>query len=215
VPPGWAGKLWALRAGVEAAGDVGLLLFTDADISHASDSLARLVAVAEDRRLDLVSQMARLHCRTGWERLIVPAFVYFFALLYPMRWVNRPGARTAAAAGGCVLLRREALHRAGGLDAIHGAIIDDVALAAAVKRSGGRVYLGLAGTVASVRPYPSLASLWHMVARSATPSCATTRCCWPGPRSAWPRCFSAHRCPLWSDSRVIPGWPGSGRRPGW
>jgi hopene-associated glycosyltransferase HpnB len=167
VPPGWAGKLWALRAGVEAAGEVDLLLFTDADIAHTPESLSRLVAVAEDRRLDLVSQMARLHCRTAWERLVVPAFVYFFALLYPMRWVNRPMARTAAAAGGCVLLRRDALLRAGGLAAIRGAIIDDVALAAAVKRSGGRVYLGLAGTVTSVRPYPSLAALWHMVARSA------------------------------------------------
>ncbi|MBX6751897.1 MAG: glycosyltransferase [Micromonosporaceae bacterium] len=167
VPPGWAGKLWALRAGVEAAGDVDLLLFTDADITHTPDSLSRLVALAEHRRLDLVSQMARLRCRTGWERLVVPAFVYFFAMLYPVRWVNRPGARTAAAAGGCVLLRRDALNRAGGLDAIRGAIIDDVALATAVKRSGGRVYLGLAGTVASVRPYPSLAALWHMVARSA------------------------------------------------
>jgi hopene-associated glycosyltransferase HpnB len=183
-PAGWAGKLWALRAGIDAATDVDLLLLTDADISHAPDSLARLVAVAEHRGLDLVSQMARLRCRTAWERLVVPAFVYFFALLYPMRWVNRVGARTAAAAGGCVLLRRDALVRAGGLAAIRGAVIDDVALAGAVKRGGGSVYLGLAdspeggrgvadspeggrGAVASVRPYPSLASLWHMVARSA------------------------------------------------
>jgi hopene-associated glycosyltransferase HpnB len=167
VPPGWAGKLWALWAGVEAAGDVDLLLLTDADIAHTPDSLARLVAVVEDRGLDLVSQMARLHCRSAWERLVVPAFVYFFALLYPMRWVNRPTARTAAAAGGCVLLRREALLGAGGLAVIRGAVIDDVALATALKRRGGRVYLGLAGTVASVRPYPSLAALWQMVARSA------------------------------------------------
>lgn len=166
-PPGWAGKLWALRAGIEAAADVDLLLLTDADITHDPESLARLVSLAQDRDLDLVSQMARLRCRTAWERLVVPAFVYFFALLYPMRWVNRTGKRTAAAAGGCVLLRRDALQRAGGLEAIRGAIIDDVALATAVKRSGGRVFLGLADGVTSIRPYPSLASLWHMVARSA------------------------------------------------
>lgn len=166
-PPGWAGKLWALRAGIEAAGDADLLLLTDADITHTPDSLTRLVGLAQDRGLDLVSQMARLRGQTRWERLIVPAFVYFFALLYPMRWVNRPGTRTAAAAGGCVLVRPAALVRSGAVAAIRGAIIDDVALAKAVKRSGGRIYLGLAETVASVRPYPSLSSLWTMVARSA------------------------------------------------
>jgi hopene-associated glycosyltransferase HpnB len=166
-PPGWTGKLWALRAGIAAAGPVDYLLLTDADIAHPPDSLARLVCLAEERRLDLVSQMARLRTRTAWERLVVPAFVYFFALLYPMRWVNRPGTRTAAAAGGCDLLRRTALVRAGGLEAIRGAIIDDVALARAVKRSGGRVFLGLSDGVESVRPYPTLASLWRMVVRSA------------------------------------------------
>jgi hopene-associated glycosyltransferase HpnB len=111
--------------------------------------------------------MARLRCRTGWERLIVPAFVYFFAMLFPMRWVNRPDSRTAAAAGGCILVRRDALVRAGGMAAIRAAVIDDVALARAVKSSGRRVYLGLADAVESVRPYPSLAALWNMVARSA------------------------------------------------
>jgi len=166
-PPGWTGKLWALRAGVEAAGEVEYLLFTDADIAHRPDSLAALVRAATGHRLDLVSQMARLRVRTGWERLIVPAFVYFFALLYPFRWSNRPGARTAAAAGGCSLVRRAALERAGGVSAIRGAVIDDVALARALKRSGSRTYLGLADRVDSVRPYPTLASLWQMVARSA------------------------------------------------
>jgi hopene-associated glycosyltransferase HpnB len=166
-PPGWAGKLWALRAGVAEAGEVDFLLLTDADIAHPPDSVAAMVRVARAHRLDLVSQMARLRTRTGWERLVVPAFVYFFAMLYPFRWVNRAGARTAAAAGGCVLVRREVLVRAGGLDAIRGAVIDDVALGRAVKRAGGRIYLGLAERVESVRPYPDLASLWHMVARSA------------------------------------------------
>jgi hopene-associated glycosyltransferase HpnB len=181
--PGWAGKLWALRAGVAVAGDVEYLLFTDADITHPPDSVSRLVAAAEDRGLDMVSLMARLRARSGWERLVVPAFVYFFAMLFPFRWSNRPGARTAAAAGGCVLVRRAALERAGGVAAIRGAVIDDVALAGALRRAGARTYLGLAGGeaaaggdragtgaragVASIREYPTLASLWRMVARSA------------------------------------------------
>lgn len=166
-PPGWTGKLWALNAGVEAAGDVDFLLLTDADIAHRADSLTALVRAAAGHRLDLVSQMARLRVHTGWERLVVPAFVYFFALLYPFRWSNRPSARTAAAAGGCSLVRRTALERAGGVAAIRGAVIDDVSLARVLKRSGSRTYLGLADRVDSVRPYPTLASLWRMVARSA------------------------------------------------
>jgi len=166
-PSGWAGKLWALRAGIEAAGDVDFLLLTDADIAHRPESLRLLVRAAEAHRLDLVSQMARLRVRTGWERLLVPAFVYFFALLFPFRWSNRDGSRMAAAAGGCDLVRTAALRRAGGLDAIHGAVIDDVALARAVKRSGGRTFLGLGDHVDSIRPYPDLGSLWRMVSRSA------------------------------------------------
>lgn len=166
-PAGWTGKLWAVRHGVEQAGEAEYLLLTDADIAHGPDSLARLVAAAEGAELDMVSQMARLRVRTGWERLIVPAFVYFFAQLYPFRWSNRPGGRTAAAAGGCSLVRREALDRAGGVAAIRGAVIDDVSLARAVKRSGGRIWLGLADQVDSVRPYPRLAQLWRMVSRSA------------------------------------------------
>jgi hopene-associated glycosyltransferase HpnB len=165
--PGWAGKLWALRAGVASAGAVDYLLFTDADIAHPPDSLTGLVCAAEGRRLDLVSLMARLRAHTGWERLVVPAFVYFFAMLFPFRWSNRPGARTAAAAGGCALVRRTALERAGGLAAIRGAVIDDVALAAALRRVGARTFLGLADGVASIRAYPTLSSLWSMVARSA------------------------------------------------
>jgi len=164
-PLGWTGKLNALRAGVAEAGDVEFLLFTDADIAHAPSSLTALVESASG--LDLVSQMARLRVRTGWERLIVPAFVYFFAMLYPFRWVNRPGARTAAAAGGCSLVRRSALDRAGGLEAVHDAVIDDVAIARLVKCAGGRIWLGLASLVDSVRPYPRLAELGQMVARSA------------------------------------------------
>ncbi|WP_435118837.1 glycosyltransferase [Amycolatopsis thermoflava] len=163
-PPGWTGKLWALAHGVEQAGEPDFLLFTDADIAHGPDSVTALVEAAGER--DLVSQMARLRTRTGWERLVVPAFVYFFAMLYPFRRVNGPG-RTAAAAGGCCLVRRAALERAGGVAAIRDAVIDDVALGRLLKRAGSRIWLGLAGDVRSVRPYPSLRSLWDMVARSA------------------------------------------------
>ncbi|MEU3601757.1 glycosyltransferase [Streptomyces sp. NPDC006798] len=180
--PGWAGKVWALRAGMAPArsgpvddgsgdgkgsGRPEYLLLTDADIAHAPDVLRSLVAAARAHRLDLVSQMARLRVAGGWERLIVPAFVYFFCQLYPFRWVNRPGARTAAAAGGCVLVSAVAVERAGLPDAIRHAVIDDVALARAVRRSGGRIWLGLAEGVVSVRPYPRLADLWRMVSRSA------------------------------------------------
>ncbi|WP_180985702.1 glycosyltransferase [Streptomyces sp. CB02959] len=168
--PGWTGKLWAVRHGIALARErtaPEYLLLTDADIAHEPDSLRELVAAARSAGLDLVSQMARLRVATGWERLIVPAFVYFFGQLYPFRWVNRRGARTAAAAGGCVLLRREAAERAGVPEAIRHAVIDDVSLARAVQGSGGTVWLGLADRVTSVRPYPRLAELWRMVSRSA------------------------------------------------
>ncbi|GAA2094196.1 glycosyltransferase [Kitasatospora saccharophila] len=168
LPAGWTGKLWALRHGVERAGaDAEWLLLTDADIAHRPGSLRALVAAGEGGGLDLVSQMARLRVESGWERLIVPAFVYFFAQLYPFRRSNRPRSRTAAAAGGCSLVRRRALERAGGVAAIRGAVIDDVSLARAVKRTGGRTWLGLADRVESVRPYPGLGPLWRMVSRSA------------------------------------------------
>ncbi|KAB7836929.1 glycosyltransferase [Streptomyces mobaraensis] len=168
--PGWTGKLWAVRHGMalaRARTDAEYLLLTDADIAHAPGSLRELVAAARAADLDLVSQMARLRVVTPWERLIVPAFVYFFSQLYPFRWVNRPGGRTAAAAGGCVLLRREAAERARIPDAIRHAVIDDVTLARAVKRTGGRIWLGLAERVDSIRPYPGLGQLWRMVSRSA------------------------------------------------
>ncbi|WP_336048919.1 glycosyltransferase [Streptomyces sp. CA2R101] len=167
---GWTGKLWAVRHGIALARQrvaPEYLLLTDADIAHEPDSLRELVAAARSADLDVVSQMARLRVVTFWERLIVPAFVYFFGQLYPFRWVNRPGARTAAAAGGCVLLRREAAERAGIPEAIRHAVIDDVALARAVRRSGGTVWLGLADRVESVRPYPRPHELWRMVSRSA------------------------------------------------
>ncbi|WP_328911855.1 MULTISPECIES: glycosyltransferase [unclassified Streptomyces] len=169
-PAGWTGKLWAVRHGITLARehtDARYLLLTDADIAHRPDNLRALTAAAVGHDLDLVSQMAKLRVQTGWERLIVPAFVYFFAQLYPFRWINRPRTRTAAAAGGCVLLSSAAATAADVPDAIRQSVIDDVALARAVKRSGGRVWLGLADQVDSVRPYPRLSELWQMVARSA------------------------------------------------
>ncbi|KUL47618.1 MULTISPECIES: glycosyltransferase [unclassified Streptomyces] len=168
-PAGWTGKLWAVRHGIALARarDVEYLLLTDADIAHGPDSLRELVAAAHGGGFDLVSLMARLRVAGAWERLVVPAFVYFFAQLYPFRRIGRRGARTSAAAGGCVLLRADAAERAGVPDAIRHAVIDDVALARAVRRSGGHIWLGLADRVDSVRPYPRLADLWRMVSRSA------------------------------------------------
>ena len=164
----WAGKVWAMAQGLSAAGAPGYVLFTDADIAwEGPDTLRRLVAAAEGDDRDLVSQMALLRTATGWERVVVPAFVYFFAQLYPFRRVNVPGSRTAAAAGGCMLIRRETLDQAGGVAQIRGALIDDVAMGRLIKAERGRTWLGLTRQVVSVRPYPGLASLWQMVARSA------------------------------------------------
>ncbi|MFD3306705.1 glycosyltransferase [Streptomyces sp. NPDC058694] len=168
-PAGWTGKLWAVRHGIGLARARApeYLLLTDADIAHAPDSLRELVAATEAGGFDLVSQMARLRVESVWERLVVPAFVYFFAQLYPFRWIAVKGSRTAAAAGGCVLLRTEAAERARIPDAVRHAVIDDVAVARAVKGSGGHIWLGLAEHVDSVRPYPRLHDLWRMVSRSA------------------------------------------------
>jgi hopene-associated glycosyltransferase HpnB len=141
-PDGWAGKVWAMAQGLEAvggpAGRPGYVLFTDADIAWAPGALRDLVAAAERDDRALVSQMALLRAGTAWERVVVPAFVYFFAQLYPFRRVNSPASRTAGGAGGCMLISRAALGKAGGLDPIRGALIDDVALATLLKRGGNR-----------------------------------------------------------------------------
>jgi hopene-associated glycosyltransferase HpnB len=171
LPEGWTGKLWALAQGVERAQalrpDAEFFLFTDADIGHGPHQLRRLVAQAQAHRADLVSLMARLRCTSFWERLLIPAFVYFFQKLYPFAWANDPKRRTAAAAGGCVLIRAAALARIGGIAAIRGKLIDDCSLARAVKESGGRLWLGLADHTISLRGYTTLGPIWGMVARSA------------------------------------------------
>ncbi|MCF2149837.1 glycosyltransferase [Desmonostoc muscorum LEGE 12446] len=141
LPPGWSGKLWAVEQGIKNASKLtpDYFLLTDADIEHDVSNLRRLVAKAEQENLDLVSVMVRLRCESFWEKLLIPAFVFFFQKLYPFRWVNNPKNPTAAAAGGSILIRREALERIGGIQAIRQALIDDCALAGAVKRSGGVV----------------------------------------------------------------------------
>jgi hopene-associated glycosyltransferase HpnB len=167
-PPGWTGKLWALHQGAEALRDdpAPLLLLTDADIRHAPDSLRSLVKRATARKLVLTSLMVRLRCRSPAERWLIPAFVFFFAMLFPFRWVRNPRARTAAAAGGCVLLDRAAFARAGGFAAIRGAVIDDCALARLMK-ARGPIWLGLTDRAESLRAYPGLGDIRRMVARTA------------------------------------------------
>jgi hopene-associated glycosyltransferase HpnB len=164
-PEGWSGKLWAVSQGV-AAGAAPLVLLCDADIVHAPAHVATLVAQAERSRLDLVSEMVELNCESAAERALVPAFVFFFQLLYPFARVNNPASRVAAAAGGTVLVRRSALERIGGIAAIRGALIDDVALATAIKRQGP-IWLGHSQLARSIRPYPHPADIWRMVARTA------------------------------------------------
>ena len=170
-PDGWTGKLWALESGIAAARAGGhrpaYWWLTDADVEHDPETLARLVVTAQRHRRALVSQMVALHCARGWEPLLIPAFVYFFRMLYPFAWVNDDGRATAGAAGGCMLIADEALERIGGIAAIKGELIDDCALAAAVKRSGGGLWLGLATRSRSVRPYRDLETIWMMVARTA------------------------------------------------
>jgi hopene-associated glycosyltransferase HpnB len=169
-PDGWAGKVWAMTQGLDQAmeSDPAYLLFTDADIAWGTGTLRNLVAAATNDERDLVSQMARLRTVTAWERTIVPAFVYFFAQLYPFKKVNDPKSKTAAAAGGCMLVRASALAETG-LEPIKDALIDDVAMGQLIKSKRNRTWLGLSTDtgVTSVRPYDTLASLWQMVARSA------------------------------------------------
>ncbi len=171
-PDGWTGKVWAMAEGVRHATAIApearYVWLTDADVAHAPETLARLVALAETDGRDLVSLMVRLQSSGLWERLLIPAFVFFFQMLYPFRWANDPRRRRdAAAAGGSMLVRRVALDRIGGLASLKGALIDDCALARRIKRSDGHIWLGLSAADTSIRPYGGLGGLWKMVARSA------------------------------------------------
>lgn len=173
LPSGWSGKVWAVAQGLRHVAlrfpDIRYVLLTDADIAHAPGSVRLLVAKAEAERLDLVSLMVKLRCASFWERLLIPPFVFFFQKLYPFAAVNDPAQRAAAAAGGCTLVRCDALCEAGGIETIRHRLIDDVALAQAIKRraGGGRIWLGLTETTMSLRGYDQLAGIWNMVARSA------------------------------------------------
>jgi hopene-associated glycosyltransferase HpnB len=169
LPSGWSGKLWALEQGVERASTMhpDFFLFTDADIVHAPDSLSGLAAIAAAGPYDLASFMVKLHCETLPEKFLIPAFVFFFFKLYPPAWVADPRRSTAGAAGGCILVRPVALQAAGGIAAIRGEVIDDCALAARIKRSGGRLWLGAAAATESVRPYQGFADIAQMISRTA------------------------------------------------
>ncbi|MGC2658085.1 MAG: glycosyltransferase [Bryobacteraceae bacterium] len=166
---GWTGKLWALQQGVEQAGRLGpdYLLLTDADIVHSSSSVAELTGIAEEGGFDLVSYMVKLRCESVAEKALIPAFVFFFLMLYPPAWIASSQSDTAGAAGGCVLIRPQALQAAGGFEAIRNTVIDDCALARIVKRSGGRLWLGLTRTTFSNRSYRSFGEIGRMISRTA------------------------------------------------
>jgi hopene-associated glycosyltransferase HpnB len=169
LPPRWTGKLWAVKQGIAEAQEKRApqyLMLTDADIVHAGDTVSWLVSHAESHNLVLSSLTARWRCDNLAERFHIPAFIYFFAMLYPFAWVNRPDHRTAGAAGGCMLLRADALRAAGGIEVIRDALIDDCALAAAMKQQGP-IWLGLTDRVQSTRPYAGWGEIRRMVARSA------------------------------------------------
>ena len=168
LPAGWTGKLWAMKQGFEEANARApkYVLFTDADIVYEPDALTRLVSEAEAKSLVLNSLMVKLRCESLAERMLIPAFIFFFQMLYPFAWANRPAAATAAAAGGCMLARRDALRAAGGIEVIRGALIDDCALAASMKRQGP-IRLSLTDRVRSIRGYPDFRDIRRMVARSA------------------------------------------------
>ena len=169
LPPGWTGKLWAMNEGVHAAAERApeFFWFTDADIEHAPDTLWRLVTRAENNSLDLASLMVLLQAKTFPEKLLIPPFLYFFLMLYPPQWIADSNARTAGAAGGCILLRSVALERIGGLAAIRNEVIDDCALARAVKRSGGKIWMGLTRASISRRSYGTFAEIRDLIARTA------------------------------------------------
>jgi hopene-associated glycosyltransferase HpnB len=170
LAPGWTGKLWAVYQGLAAAAtiapDATYVLFTDADIVHEPMQLRRLVGKSEGAELCLVSLMVKLRCQAGWEKLLIPAFVFFFQKLYPFPWVNDPRTRTAAAAGGCMLVRKTTLADIGGVERIRDRLIDDCALAREIK-ARGPIWLGLAERTFSLRPYDRLGEVWRMIARSA------------------------------------------------
>ncbi|NEN90664.1 MAG: glycosyltransferase [Okeania sp. SIO3H1] len=173
LPSGWSGKLWAINQGIRYAKQQtpapDYFLLTDADIEHSSTNIRQLIIKAEQENLALASLMVKLQCQTLAEELMIPAFVFFFQKLYPFRWVNNPQNSTAAAAGGCILIRHQVLDEIGGIEVIKNALIDDCSLAKTVKQksTNKKIWLGLTSDTKSRRSYPDLFSIWSMVARTA------------------------------------------------
>jgi len=169
LSPGWTGKLWALNEGISAASGKApdFFWFTDADIMHAPDTLRRLVSHAETESLNLASLMVLLQAKTFPEKLLIPPFLYFFLMLYPPRWIADPQKQTAGAAGGCILLRRAALERIGGLASIRNEVIDDCALAHLVKKTSGKIWMGVTRASISLREYKTFAEIHDLIARTA------------------------------------------------
>lgn len=169
LPPGWTGKLWAIHCGLEQARrfQPDYVLLTDADIVHWPETLSGLVARAEESNLDMASYMVQLRCESFAEKALIPAFVYFFFQLYPPRWIEDAHSAAAGAAGGCILIRNSALERIGGVASIKGELIDDCALAARVKQSGGKIWLGITSASASIREYNTFGEIRRMISRTA------------------------------------------------
>jgi len=166
LPRGWSGKLWALEQGFREA-QSALILALDADIQLKDGTIAALRAKLEEENRDAISLMAEPPLKTFWEKLLMPTFIWFFRMLYPFHLANNPGSRVSAAAGGCILIRRQALQSIGGYAEIRGSIIDDCALAQALKAQGNSIWLGLTHSAKSIRPYSGLNEIWNMVARNA------------------------------------------------
>jgi hopene-associated glycosyltransferase HpnB len=166
---GWSGKLWAMQQGIEKASETApdFFLFTDADVEHAQDSLSTLVSIARSGSYDLASYMVKLHCAILAEKLLIPAFVFFFFKVYPPAWIANPDRATAGAAGGCILIRPAALEQAGGIQAIRHEVIDDCSLAARIKHCGGSLWLGASDSTRSIRSYGGFADIGNMISRSA------------------------------------------------
>jgi hopene-associated glycosyltransferase HpnB len=169
LPAGWTGKLWSMHQGIEYARAFSpqWLMLADADVLHGAETVTNLGLIASQGDYDLVSFMVKLHCESLAEKLLIPAFVYFFFMLYPPAWIRDTRRSSAGAAGGCMLVRAETLERAGGLEAIRGAVIDDCSLARLLKQHGGRLWLGLTDQSQSLRRYDTFSDVEHMVSRTA------------------------------------------------
>ena len=169
LPCGWSGKLWAMQQGIQQTSKTApdFFLFTDADIEHAPNNVDKLISIAQAGAYDLASVMVKLHCQSMTEKILIPAFVYFFFKLYPPVWIANPHRPNAGAAGGCILIRPAVLEKAGGIQAIRQEVIDDCSLAARVKRNGGHLWLGASATTRSIRPYEGFSGIGRMISRSA------------------------------------------------